>query len=362
MVLNKTDDYAYGGFNNIRTVYGLKTGLGYTVQSNNFNCFINSALPTLYKVYNVTTEFYALTQSKERLYDQNDPNKYIETITDYTYSPSSYQLAQVRTSMLATKVGNNNLLLIAAAGFAVTAIVVRMLAREKEKLLAIAPEAQRTSLSHRLSGSAFDGFKLLLRSRYLLLIALFLLLMTWISTIVYFQLGDLITKAFQNREERTHVYAMIDLAVNSCAVLIQLLGTGRFIARFGVGAGLLLNPIIMVAAFLAMAFSPVLMLLGAIQIVRRVAEYAVAKPTREMLFTLVDQESRYKAKNVIDTVVYRFGDFTAAWISAAVLPYGVIGLALFGAVVSLIWFPVAYLLGREYEAARSSGEPPSTAH
>ena len=265
-------------------------------------------------------------------------------------------------TLLATKVGNNNLLLIAAAGFAVTAIVVRMLASEKEKLLAIAPEAQRTSLSHRLSGSAFDGFKLLLRSRYLLLIALFLLLMTWISTIVYFQLGDLITKAFQNREQRTHVYAMIDLAVNSCAVLIQLLGTGRFIARFGVGAGLLLNPIIMVVAFLAMAFSPVLMLLGAIQIVRRVAEYAVAKPTREMLFTLVDQESRYKAKNVIDTVVYRFGDFSAAWISAAVLPYGVIGLAVFGAVVSLIWFPVAYLLGRQYEAARSGGETPPSAH
>ncbi len=264
-------------------------------------------------------------------------------------------------TLLATKLGNNNLLLIAAAGFAVTALVVRMLAREKEKLLAAAPEAQRTSLEHRLPGSAFDGFKLLLRSRYLLLIALFLLLMTWISTIVYFQLGDLITKAFQSREERTHAYAMIDLAVNTCAVFIQLLGTGRFIARFGVGAGLLLNPIIMVVAFLAMAFSPVLMLLGGIQIFRRVAEYAVAKPTREMLFTLVDQESRYKAKNVIDTVVYRFGDFSAAWISAAVLPYGVIGLAIFGAIASVIWFPVAYLLGRQYEATRSSSGAPSGA-
>jgi AAA family ATP:ADP antiporter len=138
-------------------------------------------------------------------------------------------------------------------------------------------------------------------------------------------------------------------------VFIQLLGTGRFIARFGVGAGLLLNPIIMVVAFLAMAFSPVLMVLGGIQIFRRVAEYAVAKPTREMLFTVVDQESRYKAKNVIDTVIYRFGDFSAAWISAAVLPYGVTGLAIFGAIVSAVWFPIAYLLGKQYEAARSSG-------
>ena len=76
----------------------------------------------------------------------------------------------------------------------------------------------------------------------------------------------------------------------------------------------------MVFAFLAVAFSPVLLVLGTIQVVRRFAEYAIAKPSREMLFTVVDQESKYKAKNVIDTVVYRFGDVTSAWLSAAVLP------------------------------------------
>jgi AAA family ATP:ADP antiporter len=176
--------------------------------------------------------------------------------------------------------------------------------------------------------------------------------MTWISTIVYFQLGELITKAFTSREARTQAYGMIDLAVNSIAVLIQLFGTGRIIARFGVNTGLLLNPIIMVFAFLAITFSPVLLVLSGVQIVRRVAEYAVAKPTREMLFTVVDQESRYKAKNVIDTVVYRFGDFSSAWVSAAILPHGMTGLAIFGAIVSGIWFPVAYLLGKRYESSR----------
>src|SRR4051812_9290488 len=103
-------------------------------------------------------------------------------------------------TILAKAIGNNNLLLTAAGGFAATALLVRMLAGEKQKLLAASPEVQRTSLEHRLSGNAFDGFNLLLRSRYLLLVALFLLLMTWISTIVYFQLGDLITKAFRSRE------------------------------------------------------------------------------------------------------------------------------------------------------------------
>jgi AAA family ATP:ADP antiporter len=134
--------------------------------------------------------------------------------------------------------------------------------------------------------------------------------------------------------------------------LIQLFGTGRIISRFGVTTGLLINPVIMVVAFLAVAFSPVLMVLGGIQVLRRVAEYAVAKPTREMLFTVVDQESKYKAKNVIDTVVYRFGDVSSAWVSSFILPFGVVGLAIFGAVVSVIWFPVAYALGKRYEGVR----------
>ena len=256
-------------------------------------------------------------------------------------------------TFLAKSVGNNGLMLIAAGGFVVTAVMVTLLAKEKEKLLAHGGEVQKTTLNHRLGGNPLDGFLLLFRSPYLLLLALFLLLMTWISTIVYFQLGDLITKAFESKEARTQAYATIDLTVNSLAVLVQLFGTGRIIQRFGVQTGLLLNPIIMVIAFLAVAFSPVLMILGGIQIVRRVAEYAVAKPTREMLFTVVDQESKYKAKNVIDTVIYRFGDFSSAWVSSAVLPYGVTGLAIFGVITSVVWFPVAYVLGKRYESVRS---------
>jgi AAA family ATP:ADP antiporter len=260
-------------------------------------------------------------------------------------------------TLLAEKIGNNYLMLIGAVGFFVTAVLVRFLAHEKQRLVEVGAEAQRTTLEHRLRpGNPFAGFTLLLRSPYLLLLAAFLLLMTWISTIVYFQLQDLIQHAFTSRAARTHAFGLIDLSVNSIAVVVQLFGTGRFIARFGVTAGLLLNPVIMVIAFLAVAFSPVLLVLGGIQIVRRAAEYAVAKPTREMLFTVVDQESKYKAKNVIDTVVYRFGDFSSAWVSSAILPHGVAGLAIFGAIMSALWFPVAWILGRRYESARSSGE------
>lgn len=251
-----------------------------------------------------------------------------------------------------TIVGTNGLMLISAAGFLVTAVLVNTLEKEKRKFAGEAGEGQKTSIDRSLGGNPFEGFTTLFRSRYLLMIALFILAMTSISTVIYFQLGDLISKSFPTREARTQIYALIDLAVNGTTVLIQLFGTGRFIQRFGVTAGLLLNPIIMVLAFVAVAISPVLIVLGSIQVVRRFAEYAVAKPSREMLFTVVDQQSKYKAKNVIDTVVYRFGDVTSAWLSAAVLPYGVAGLAVAGIAISAIWFPIALMLGRRYENVR----------
>jgi AAA family ATP:ADP antiporter len=257
------------------------------------------------------------------------------------------------TILFVRVLGTNNLLLISAAGFASTGLLVRLMEREKRRLAAVDDYAQKTSLDHRLGGNPFDGFMLLFKSRYLLMIALFLLLMTWISTVIYFQLGDLISKDFVSRVARTQAYASIDLATNSIAVLIQLFGTGRFIRRFGVTTGLLLNPIIMVVAFLAVIFSPVLIVLASIQVVRRFAEYAIAKPSRDMLFTAVDQQAKYKAKNVIDTVVYRFGDLTSSWLSAAVLPYGVVGLAVFGVVIAAVWFPIAFLLGRYFERAQA---------
>jgi AAA family ATP:ADP antiporter len=264
------------------------------------------------------------------------------------------------TVLFVDTVGANTLLLISAAGFTVTALLVRRVEAEKRRLAAADPLAQQSSLDRKLGGNPFDGFALLFKSQYLLMIALFILLMTTISTLIYFQLQDLITHDFATRAERTRAFATIDLATNGSAVFIQLFGTGRLIQRFGVTAGLLLNPLIMVIAFLAVVFSPVLLVLGTIQVVRRCAEYAIAKPSRDMLFTVVDQQAKYKAKNVIDTVVYRFGDLTSAWLSAAVLPFGVAGLGVAGALIAALWFPIAYALGRRYETARD-GAPATPA-
>jgi ATP:ADP antiporter, AAA family len=253
----------------------------------------------------------------------------------------------------ADAVGNDGLLLIAAAGFGATAITVVALRREKERLIFAGVEVQHTQLQYPLPGHSFDGFRLLFRSRYLLLIALYLMCMTWVSTVVYIQLGAQIATAFPNAEARTQAYAILDLAINGLTILLQLFGTSRLTARFGLSAGLLSAPLIMGIAFLTAAVSPTLIVLMSLQLIRPVSEYALARPTREMLYTAIDQTSRYKAKNVIDTVIYRFGDLTAAWASTFILPFGLAALAALGALVSAAWLPIASTLGRRYEIRRA---------
>jgi AAA family ATP:ADP antiporter len=179
-------------------------------------------------------------------------------------------------------------------------------------------------------------------------------MLTWVSTILYFEQADYISKVFESREARTQAFALVDVVVNIGAILIQLFGTSRLVLRFGVTSALVLIPALMLFAFVGVAVMPVLAMLLGVQIVRRVAEYAVARPGREMLFTVVDQESKYKAKNVIDTVIYRFGDLSSAWVTAGLksLGAGTAGAAALGGAVCLVWGTIAWKLGRQYENRR----------
>jgi len=272
------------------------------------------------------------------------------------------------TAIFVTIVGTNMLLLISAAGFVATIGIVILLVREKERLRVTGDDPQRTSLDHSLAANPFAGFSLLLKSPYLLGIATFILLMTWISTILYVQQQEFIGKAFESREARTQANAVVDLIVNVLTIGIQLFGTSRIVSRFGVTAGLVLNPILMIFLFIGVALSPVLLVLLGAQIARRVSEYAIARPSREMLFTIVDQESKYKAKNVIDTVVYRFGDMSGIWVQnfVGLLGQGAAGAAVLGIGVSVVWGWVALKMGRRYEDATgdragAAGKPATAA-
>jgi AAA family ATP:ADP antiporter len=259
------------------------------------------------------------------------------------------------TRLLVNNLGLSGLLMLAAAGFAVVILLVHLLMREKGRLRDASDEAQQSTLDRTLEGNALEGFGQLLKSRYVLNQAAFILLMTWVNTVAYFCQTDLIARTYTQIAGRAQAIADIDLLVNIGTAAILLLGLGRIVQRFGVTAGLILNPLLMVIAFLVTALSPTLLMIQALQVVRRVAQYAIARPSREICFTVVEQNSRYKAKNVIDTVVYRFGDVSSAWVQAGLrsVGYGLNGAIAVGVGASLVWFTVAAILGTRYEKIRA---------
>lgn len=259
------------------------------------------------------------------------------------------------TRLAVRAVGLSGLLLIASAGFVVVIVLVHLLMREKERLRRLGREVQHTTLDHALVGNPFEGFGELLRSSYSRHQAAFMLLMTWVNTVAYFFQTDLIAKAFSDDAGRAIAISDIALTVNVLSALVLIFGLGRFVQRFGVTAGLVLNPLIMLVAFVAIALSPTLFMIQALQVVRQVGQFAIARPSREICFTVVEQSARYKTKNVIDTVMYRFGDLGAAWVQAGLRVVGlrIVGSAAVGFAVSALWGVVALQLGRRYETLRA---------
>ena len=250
--------------------------------------------------------------------------------------------------------GLDALLGMAAAGFLVLICLVLLLVREKARLRALGEQTQASTLTHVLSGNPFTGFTQVIRSPYMRSQSLFMLMMTWTATIAYFLQTDVIARSFPALAGRTQAIADIDLVVNICSAAVLIFGLGRYVQRFGVTAGLVLNPLLMVLAFLGVLIAPSLLMVQALQGVRRAGQYAIARPSREICFTVVPQEFRYQAKNVIDTVVYRLGDVSSAWVQGGLglLGAGLAGTLGVGAFASLGWGAVALMLGRRYERLR----------
>jgi len=250
-------------------------------------------------------------------------------------------------------IGLGGLLLVAAAGFLLVIALLHLLMGEKEALRRRG-EGQRSTLDHPLPSNPFEGFGETLRSAYTRNQAAFFFLMTTVNTVAYFFQTDIIAREVSGIAGRAVAVADIALWTNILAALILIGGMGRFIQRFGVTAALLANPVIMVAAFIVIALSPTLLMIQALQVVRSVSQYAIARPSREICFTVVEQTSRYKAKNVIDTVVYRFGDVVSAWLQTGLRVAGlrIVGASMVGIGISLLWGGVALTLGRRYELKR----------
>jgi ATP:ADP antiporter, AAA family len=197
-------------------------------------------------------------------------------------------------------------------------------------------------------GGIWAGILLSLRSPYLLGIVLYMFLYTFTSTILYFHQAQIVDAAFTDRAARTALFARIDLWVNGLTLLIQFFLTGRIMTAFGVGITLTLLPLLTTAGFGVLGVAPVLGVLVVFQVARRVTNFALSRPAREVLYTVVGRDEKYKAKSFIDTFVYRGGDAVgaAAFGLMTGLALTASGMAFVAVPISAVWAGVALWLGR----------------
>lgn len=252
-------------------------------------------------------------------------------------------------SFFSASLGTDNLMLIASLMLLVPIPIIFYLQSLKSSDLRN-NDVILNNPAAKIGGNPFAGFKMFVSNPYLLAIGLFIFLYTGISSFVYFELKNLLSEF--SRVERTAVWAQMDLAVNILSIATGLFVTGRIVGRFGMPITIALIPVLICGGLLILAISPFIGAVVALQIIRRAGNYAVTRPAREMLFTRVDRETRFKAKPVIDIVAYRGGDMLMAWLFTGLtqgLGLGLAAVAVVGAGIAALWSLVGIYLGRWFE-------------
>jgi AAA family ATP:ADP antiporter len=202
-----------------------------------------------------------------------------------------------------------------------------------------------------IGGNMFAGVTLIARSPYLLGIALFIVGISAVNTLLYFEQLRIVEVTFADSTAQTRAFARIDWIVQTITVIAQVFLTGRIAARFGVTALLTAVPAMMIAGFLVLAGSASFAALAAIMVLRRAGEYAFVRPGREMLWSPLDKETKYKAKNTVDVPVYRGADYVIAQAQSAIGAAGVsaASIMVIGAATAALWGLVGWWLGRRFE-------------
>ncbi len=252
--------------------------------------------------------------------------------------------------VLVGNVGKGNLLLISTVLLLLPVIIIGWLEKLKHTDLHNEKLNAEQDYQQTLGSNSLAGFMLFVKNPYLLGIGIFILLYTAISTFVYFELKNLMVGL--DESTRTQIWAGMDLAVNILTIGTAMFFTSRLATRFGLAVTLALVPVIIGAGLLVVAMAPMIWVVVGLQIVRRAGNYGITRPGREMLFTAVDRESRFKAKSVIDIVVYRGGDMITSWAFTGLtqgLGLGLGAVAFVGVLIAGVWAFVGGSLGRTYD-------------
>jgi AAA family ATP:ADP antiporter len=252
------------------------------------------------------------------------------------------------TAAFAKDVPATNLLLVSALLLELAVFSVRRLSRLSDALHR-RPAARVDELP--IGGSVLSGVIHAFKSPYLANLGVYILLFTITSTFLYFQQAEIAKQSFADRGARTAFFARVDLWVNVLTLGAQLFLTGKVLRVIGVGFTLAMLPALSVIGFSGLALAPIMTVLVIYQVLRRAGNFAFARPTREVLFTVVAREDKYKAKSFIDTVIYRTGDQLGAWAYAGLgfAGLGMIGISVVAVPLSLVWLFNSVWLGRKQE-------------
>jgi AAA family ATP:ADP antiporter len=256
------------------------------------------------------------------------------------------------TSLLVTRIGNEGVLYLGAGMFIIAVFLQRLLLAQWHR---IAPDGavvtQKSDRDRALGGNPFAGFMLVIRNPYLIGIMLFVVGVSAINTFLYFEQLQMVEEKFEELTKRTQVFASLDAIVQGLVVVSQLFLTGFIATRLGLTVLLATIPTVMVFGLTVFAVSGTFMVLAIAMVIRRWGEYAFIRPGREMLFSKVDKESKYKAKNLIDVAVYRIADAGFAQLKKFLEAIGMNGTAeaLTTAGIAALWAVNGWWLGRRHE-------------
>jgi AAA family ATP:ADP antiporter len=266
--------------------------------------------------------------------------------------------------VLVKPLGTPALLLVSAALLGASVVAAWLVAwLQPEQAPGAAPRADDRTV---IGGSAWAGLQAVLQSRYLLGISTYVLLLTVISTFIYFTRLQMVAALGSDTDTRTAAFAQIDLITQVATLVLQAVAAGHVMRRFGVAFALALLPVVVGVGFMSLALVASLGSLIVLDATFRAVQRAITRPARETLFTVVSREDKYKSKAVTDTFVYRGGDVLGAWTEGFLgsLGLGLLGLASVTVVLSAVWAALGTWLGRTQGAMaavddrqRSGGAP-----
>ena len=267
-------------------------------------------------------------------------------------------LGPILARSLVSGIGVPGLLLVAAALVALTIACVVALNRAG---WSAGGEGGRAPRDLPIGGTTLDGLKSVVRSRYLSGIAGYIVLLTATATIAYFQQGWIVQHVIPDTESRTELFATLDLVTNGVTLILQIVLVRWLFARVGLSLVLAILPVVTALGFLGLAAAPVLGVFAVFQVFRRASDYGLARPAREILFTVVPREDKFKAKNVVDVVVYRASDASFAWLTLlmSTAGLGVAATSLVALPLCAVWTAGAIALGRQERRIAQEKESPA---